>query len=152
MAAPAIDIAALETDPRVIWNEDTIRFSDTDMNGHVNNAAFAVFCESGRVNLLRGRLGPTREAGRYFVLARVTIEFRSELHYPGIVRIATWIRSVGRTSVGFGQALFGGDGRLAATSEAVTVSMDGVTRRPAPLADATRAVATELLRAEAAGA
>jgi acyl-CoA thioester hydrolase len=141
-----LDVAALNADPRVIWNEDVLRFSDTDMNGHVNNAAFAVFCESGRVNCLRGRLGPTREAGGYFVLAKVTIEFKAELHYPGRVRIATWIRSVGRTSVGFGQALFDEAGRLVATSEAVTVSMDGATRRPMPLDDATRDVAGGLLR------
>ena len=140
------DLEALRADQRVVWNEDVIRFSDTDQNGHVNNAVFAVFCESGRVNLLHGRLKPTREAGAYFVLAKVTIEFKAELHYPGRVRIATWIRSVGRTSVGFGQALFDGEGRLVATSEAVTVGMDGATRRPAALADQTRKLVAGLLR------
>ena len=143
---PELSAESLRSDPRVVWNEDVIRFSDTDMNGHVNNAAFAVFCESGRVNLLRSKLGPTREAGRYFVIAKVAIEFRAELLFPGRVRIATWIRSVGRTSVGFGQALFDDTGRLAATSEAVTVSMDGATRRPVALGDETRRVGNELLR------
>lgn len=143
---PELDIETLRADPKVVWNEDVIRFSDTDPNGHVNNSAFAVFCESGRVHLLRNKLVPTRAAGAYFVLAKVLIEFRAELHYPGRVRIATWIRSVGRTSVGFGQALFHESGRLVATAEAVTVSMDGSTRRPAPLDDATRQVAMSLLR------
>jgi acyl-CoA thioester hydrolase len=141
-----IDIEALRADPKVVWNEDVIRFSDTDQNGHVNNAVFAVFCESGRVNLLHGRLKPTREAGAYFVLAKLTIEFKAELHYPGRVRIATWIRSVGRSSVGFGQALFDEAGRLVATSEAVTVGMDGATRRPAALGDATRQLVAGMLR------
>ena len=146
-AAPTI--AALEADPRVVWNEDVLRFSDTDQNGHVNNATFAVFCESGRVNLLHHRLKPTRPGDAYFVLARVVIDFKAELHYPGRVRIATWIPRIGRTSVAFGQALFGPDGRLAATAEAVTVSMDGRTRRPLPLADETRAAVEAVLRPEA---
>ena len=145
-----MDLATLRADSRVVWNEDVIRFSDTDMNGHVNNAVFSVFCESGRVNLLRGKLGPTRPAGAYFVLAKVTIEFRAELHYPGRVLIATWLRSLGRTSVGFGQALFDEASRLVATSEAVTVGMDGPTRRPAALGDETRELVSRMLRSEEA--
>ncbi len=144
----APDLAACEADPRIVWNEDVLRFSDTDQNGHVNNATFAVFCESGRVNLLHHRLKPTRPAGSYFVLARVAIDFKAELHYPGRVRIATWIPRIGRTSVAFGQALFGADGRLVATSEAVTVSMDGATRRPLPLSAETRAVIEAVMRPE----
>ncbi len=31
---------------------DTIRYCDTDRQGHVNNSAFAMFCETGRVNFL----------------------------------------------------------------------------------------------------
>ena len=147
---PDPDIAALRADPRVIWTEDVLRFSDTDLNGHVNNAAFAVFCESGRVNLLRGTLGPTRERGAYFVIAKLVVEYRAELLFPGRVRSGTWIRSVGRTSFGFGQVILDGDGRLAATSEAVTVSMSGETRRPMPLGDATRALVLSMLREDAA--
>ena len=141
-------LEALRADARVVWNEDVLRFSDTDQNGHVNNATYAVFCESGRVNLLHHHLKPTRPAGAYFVLARVVIEFKSELLYPGRVRIATWIPRIGRTSVSFGQSIFAEDGRLAVTSEAVTVSMDGATRRPLPLSDETRAVVEAVLRAD----
>ena len=143
---PELDIEALRADPRIVWNEDVIRFSDTDQNGHVNNAVFSVFCESGRVNLLRGKLGPTRQAGAYFVLAKITIELRAELHYPGRVLIATWLRSLGRTSVGFGQVLFDEAGRLVATSEAVTVGMDGATRRPVALGEETRKLVAGMLR------
>ena len=144
---PEIDLAVLEADPAIVWNEDVIRFSDTDLNGHVNNAAFAVFCESGRVNLLRRHLKPTREPGGFFVVAKLVVEFRGELFYPGRVRIATWVGALGRTSVQFRQALFDESGRLVATSEAVTVSMDGTTRRPSPLGEATRAAIAPLMRA-----
>ena len=145
-----LTVAALEADPRIVWTEDVLRFADTDLNGHINNGAFSVLCESGRVNFLRRVLGPTRPAGAYTVLAKVTIEFKAELNYPGRVRSATWIRHVGRSSVGLGQALFDETGQLVATSQAVTVSMDGAARRPLLLGEATRKAAGEMLRPEPA--
>ena len=123
-----------------------LRFCDTDLNGHVNNAVFSAFCESGRVNALRTILDPTREPATFFVIARLTIEFRAELHYPGRVRCGTWLDAIGRSSVGFAQALLAGDGRIAGLSHAVTVLMDGPTRRPRPLGEATRAAVEAMLR------
>ena len=128
------------------WVSDVLRFCDTDMNGHVNNATFAVLCESGRVNLFRGAFGPTRPAESFWVIAKLTIEFKAELHYPGTVRTGTWVSALGRSSMGLAQAILAPDGRLAATAEAVCVSMDGPSRRPAPFDDATRAVAERMLR------
>ena len=141
------DLAALRADARVAWTEDVLRFGDTDANGHVNNAAFAVFCESGRVNILHTRLRAVQEAGGFFAIARLVIEFRAELRYPGRVRCGTWVSAIGRTSVGFAQVLLDDDGRLAATSEAVTVALDGATRRPMPLGAETLREIGPLLRA-----
>ena len=127
-----------------------LRFGDTDMNGHVNNAVFAVLAESGRVNLFRTRLGEDEREGSYFVIAKLVIEFKAELHYPGRVRTGTWIRHLGRTSLGLAQVIVTENGLLAATSEAVCVSMSRATRRPAPLSDERRRLATEFLRADTA--
>lgn len=132
----------------MLWSEDVLRFCDTDANGHVNNAAFAMFCESGRVNALLAVLGPSCGPGTFFSIAKLVIEYRAELHYPGRVRCGTWIDRLGTTSVGFAQALLDGAGRLAATSHAVTVLMDGATRRPRPLPPETRAAVEAVLREE----
>jgi len=145
---PDLDLAALREDGRVVWTEDILRFGDTDANGHINNAAFAVFCESGRVNLLHDALAPVRERGGFFVIVKLTIEFKAELHYPGRVHCGTWILALGRSSVTFGQALLDDAGRLVATSEAVTVAMDGGTRRPTQLEGAVRAAIEPMLRPE----
>lgn len=144
------DLDALHADPRVTWTEDVIRFGDTDMNGHVNNATFAVLAESGRVHLFQSAFGDTRPAGTYFVIAKLTIEFKAELHYPGRVRSGTWIRHVGRSSIGLGQVILGPDDSPAATSDAVCVFMDGATRRSTPFDAATRAAAAARLRADGA--
>jgi acyl-CoA thioester hydrolase len=140
---------ALRADPRVAWSEDVLRFGDTDMNGHVNNATFAVLCESGRVNLFRTRLGHEDGKDTFFVIAKLVIEFRGELYYPGPVRTGTWVRHLGRTSLGLAQVLLDGD-RVAATSEAVCVHMDGATRRPAPFPSAMREIAERGLRPDPA--
>jgi acyl-CoA thioester hydrolase len=140
----------LRADSRVAWIEDVLRFGDTDMNAHVNNATFAVLCESGRVNLFRTRLGHEDGNDTFFVIARLVIDFRGELHYPGRVRTGTWLGHIGRTSLGLRQVLIGQDGRVAATSEAVCVHMEGASRRPAPFPDHMRASAERMLRPDPA--
>lgn len=125
-----------------------LRFCDTDANGHVNNAAFAMFCESGRVNALRVVLQPTCGTDTFFSIAKLTIEYRAELHHPGRVRCGTWFARLGTSSVDFAQALLDDHGRLAATSHAVTVLMDASTRRPRPLPPETRAAVEAMLRGD----
>jgi acyl-CoA thioester hydrolase len=143
---PAV-LDALLADSRIVWTEDVLRFADTDANGHVNNTLFSVLCESGRVNLFRTRFDPTLPEDRFFVIARLAIDFRAELFYPGKVRTATWLTTLGRTSVSLAQAIVAGD-RLAAEAEAVCVLMDGATRRPTPFPDATRQALESMLRAK----
>jgi acyl-CoA thioester hydrolase len=139
------DLDALLADARIVWTEDVLRFADTDANGHINNTLFSVLCESGRVNMFRTRFDPTLPSSRFFVIARLAIDFRAELFYPGRVRTGTWLTKLGRTSVSLAQAVIGGD-RLAAEAEAVCVLMHGDTRRPMPFPDPTRQALESMLR------
>lgn len=142
----SFDIQELLEDERVLWTDDILRFRDTDMNRHVNNSIYAVLAESGRVQYFRDRITPTVDDQIYYIVARLTIDFRSELHYPGGVRTATWLKRLGRSSLGVGQIIVGDDGARAAETEAVCVMMDRATRRPKALPDATRAALATLLR------
>jgi acyl-CoA thioester hydrolase len=139
----------LLNDPRVVWTEDVLRFRDTDKNGHINNSVFSVLCESGRVNLFALKFDSALRPGTFFVIARLVIDFRAELHYPGRVNTATWVNRVGRSSMGLKQAIVSEAG-VAAESEAVCVLMDGATRRPTPFPDGMRRIADEMLRPDAA--
>jgi acyl-CoA thioester hydrolase len=139
----------LLSDPRVVWTEDVLRFRDTDKNGHINNSVFSVLCESGRVNLFAKTFDPSLRPGTFFVIARLVIDFRAELHYPGRIRTATWVSRVGRSSMGLKQAIVS-DAGVAADSEAVCVLMDGATRRPTPFPDAMRRIAEDMLRPDPA--
>lgn len=137
----------LLADPKIVWTDDILRFGDTDAIGHVNNSVFAVLCESGRVRLFREKLNPTLGKGQYFVIARLAIDFRAELHYPGAVRTGTWITRIGRSSLGLRQAILSGEA-MAGEAEGVCVLIDRATRRPTPFNDVTRRAAEALLRSQ----
>ncbi|MDF1585528.1 acyl-CoA thioesterase [Marinimicrococcus flavescens] len=119
------------------WARETIRYNDTDRQGHVNNAVFSTLCETGRVRFLFGPDVPALPPHRAFVIARLVIDYRGELTWPGEAEIGTTILRVGRSSFTFGQAIFK-DGVCAATAESVIVLMDETTRKSAPLPDGFR--------------
>jgi acyl-CoA thioester hydrolase len=119
------------------WAKDVLRYSDTDRQGHVNNAIFATLLETGRVGVLYNPQRPLAPAGTSFVLARLLIEFRSELHWPNQVDIGTAVTHLGRSSIAFEQGLFVAD-TCVAVSESVAVLIDDATRRSLPLPEAAR--------------
>jgi acyl-CoA thioester hydrolase len=118
---------------------DKLRFGDTDRQGHINNAVFATLFETGRVNVFHEGETPLLAPGFSFVIARIAIDYRAELFWPGRVDIGTGVKAVGTSSVTFAQALFQ-DGKLAAEAESVVVQVDAATRRPAALPEAVKAV------------
>jgi acyl-CoA thioester hydrolase len=111
---------------------DKIRYGDTDRQGHVNNAVFATFFETGRVEFLYDPVSPVLEARNAFVLARLILDYRAELNWPGEVEIGTRVASIGKSSARLVQAVFQ-NGRLVASGESVVVLMDEATRRSTPL-------------------
>ncbi|MCF4129997.1 acyl-CoA thioesterase [Methylobacterium sp. SyP6R] len=114
---------------------DKVRYADTDRQGHVNNALFATFLETGRVAVLYDPGLPLAEPGSAFVIARLELDFRSEITWPGEIAIGTRVESIGRSSIELRQALFQND-RCAALARTVIVLMDEATRRSRPLSTA----------------
>ena len=113
---------------------DKLRYGDTDRQGHINNARYPTFFETGRTEILHVRSGGMADEGCSFVLARILIEFRSELLWPGTVEIGTRVKKIGNSSITFEQAIFQ-DGMLAATAESVVVQSNNSTRRSQPLSE-----------------
>ncbi|HEX7970128.1 MAG TPA: thioesterase family protein [Stellaceae bacterium] len=115
-----------------IWEGVTLRYADTDRQGHVNNAVFATFCESGRVAFLYDKNLNLAGPGANFAIVRLELDFRAELYYPGIVDIGTRVLAIGRSSFRLGQGIFKGE-ICAGTAECVMVLMDDATRKSKPL-------------------
>ncbi|MEN4477436.1 thioesterase family protein [Mycolicibacterium cosmeticum] len=111
---------------------DKLRYADTDRQGHVNNSVFSTALETGRVELLYAADGGIVEPNKSFVIARLELDFRGELTWPGEVAIGTSVESVGRTSFTLAQALFQRD-RCVALARTVIVQVDDETRRATPL-------------------
>jgi acyl-CoA thioester hydrolase len=115
-----------------VWSKDILRLSDLDHQRHVNNAVHPGLFTNGRYALIHGRLRDFVEPTDAFALVKITIEYMSEMHYPGEVDVGTLVRRIGKSSVTYGQAIFN-NGRCAAVAESVMVMLDGSTRRPKPL-------------------
>jgi acyl-CoA thioester hydrolase len=127
-----------------IWTYDKLRYADTDRQGHVNNAVFATFCESGRVMFLYDEKLNLAGTDANFVVVRLELDFRAELFYPGRIDIGTRVLGIGRSSFRLGQGIFNGE-TCAATSETVLVLMDATARKAAPLTPQLRAWLEERL-------
>ena len=111
---------------------DKIRYQDTDKQGHVNNAIFPVYFETGRLELLYNPNDLLHDEGYSYVLANIHIDLIKEIHYPGIVHIGTKIKKIGNSSIHFEQALFQGES-LAATSTSIVVHVSNQTKKSYPL-------------------
>ncbi len=126
---------------------DKLRYADTDRQGHVNNSVFSTALETGRVELLHVPDAGIVEVGKSFVIARLELDFRGELTWPGQVAIGTSVESVGRTSITLAQGLFQHD-RCVALARTVIVQVDDDTHRATPL---SAAAATRLVDLEPRG-
>lgn len=124
----------------------TIRFSDQDSMGHVNNVAIAQYVEAARTMLIQRLLDRFQHPGLDFILARVVIDYKRELHYPGTIDVGARLIRLGSKSLTSGYGVFLGDDCVA-TAESVNVFYDMNTRKsvvpPEDVQDAVRAKIAE---------
>lgn len=119
------------------WCSDTVRFSDQDAAGHINNVAICAYMETARLTFMRdlGMMAP-REEGVRGISAGMTISFLAESHWPGTIELGTGVLSIGRSSLTVGSAAFKDDLCIAA-AEMTVVRLKGTT--PHPLDEGFRA-------------
>jgi len=117
-----------------------IRWRDLDPWGHVNQAVYLTFVEEVLDDWFRDRLGLRPGTTWDYVIARTTIEYRSELTQADLHAIgSTTLVQLGTTSVTTKVALRAANGRLAAEAETVVVAIDTENRRSRALTDGERA-------------
>ncbi len=103
------------------WYDVVLRYNDTDRQGHVNNVAFATFCEQGRADFLLGAGAPALPEGASFVLARQCVDYLREVFWPGTVSVGTGVLGVGRSSMRLAQGLFVGEACVAAATGVIVL-------------------------------
>lgn len=119
------------------WVVEKLRYNDTDRQGHVNNAVFATMLEAGRVSFLYNPENPIVEPGGSFVIARLELDFKNEMNWPGTVSVGTRVKKVGSSSVVLEQAILQGD-TLAGEATTIMVQMDDETRKSKPLSETAK--------------
>ncbi|MFO1085432.1 MAG: thioesterase family protein [Reyranellaceae bacterium] len=112
------------------WCTDTVRFSDQDAAGHVNNVALCAYMETARLTFMRdmGLMG-LREEGVRGISAGMTVSFLAESHWPGRVELGTGVMRIGTSSITVGSAAFKDDVCIVA-AEMTVVRLRGKTPHP----------------------
>ena len=111
---------------------DNVRFADLDPNQHVNNAVYASYFETSRVLLMRDPACGLVSPGQSWVLARLDITYRAELHWPATIDLGLGVTRIGRTSVTYAQVVFSA-GKCIASATATTVLVGLQSRLPTPI-------------------
>jgi len=111
---------------------DNVRFRDLDPNQHVNNAVYATYFETARVALMKNPEYQLTPPGLGWIMVRLDMHFRAELHWPSEIELGLGIAKFGRTSVTFEQGVFH-KGKCIASAMSVGVLIDQAKRRPTPL-------------------
>ena len=120
----------------------TVRFSDLDCRGHVNNAVFSSFIEDARLRWYE-ETGDPDEAPPMshdidMILARTEIDFRGELRTVGeSVEVGVRLGRVGPRSLDLEYRLHAGD-RVVAEARSVLVGFDFVRGVSAPIPERWR--------------
>jgi acyl-CoA thioester hydrolase len=114
---------------------EIVRFGDLDPQGHVNQAIFLTYFESGRVAMFRDPDLSIGVPGLTFVMVHVDVDYMKELRWPGNLEIGTGLVELGRSSFKVAQVIFR-DGVCAAAGRATLVCIDLRTRRATPLPQA----------------
>jgi acyl-CoA thioester hydrolase len=107
-------------------HRERVRFRDCDAMGHVNNAVFSTYLEEARIGVLGG-LTP-------FILARVEIDFRSELRAGEQIEVGTRCSRIGTKSFELEHQI-SANGRVVADAKSVLVGYDYEAQATMPLSE-----------------
>jgi len=135
------------------WYDLRVRLADDDHYGHVNNAVYYEYFDSGINGWLTEQLGGVRlrDLSALGVVVSSSCRFIRELHFPNKIRVGIKVEQIGRTSITYRPEIFlvENDGKLTlcAVGEFVHVYVDPETRRPTPIPDQVRNI-LELLKAD----
>ncbi len=121
----------------------TVRWRDFDALGHVNNAVFLTFLETGRDRFFHALVGDTFLD---LVLVRLEIDFKAEIPMgTEEVVVTCQATDIGRSSLRTSEQILLPGGDLAAQSQTVIVARDDKTRTSRPWTDEERAILTRAI-------
>lgn len=110
------------------------RFSDIDLQNHLNNTRIGEFYQEGRVrffNHVVREKNLQRPDDMRVLIAHIAIDYLAEVNYPQLVTMKLAIANLGRTSITLQMALFS-EGRCAGLAKVVVVIGNAEGSTPIP--------------------
>jgi acyl-CoA thioester hydrolase len=108
-----------------------VRFGETDMAGHVNNAVYLSYLEEARLNFLQQTLQLSQFP---LILASAHLDFVQQVFFADDVTIETGICRIGRSSFDMVHELYREPHHLLALTSVVTlVVFDYSSQKPIPV-------------------
>ena len=124
------------TEAAAVVLDTVVRCTETDVNGHLNNAKFVEYLEWGREEWYESQgfgydhLG---ELGAITVVVNINLDYRQSCHQGDRLRIVTSPQRRGRRSFALAQRIERTDGTVVAEGVVTIVTVDPDTRRAVPL-------------------
>lgn len=119
----------------------TVRFGETDLLGHVNNANYFSYLEHARVQFFKDLSsdGGYQYDRRQFILATIKCDFLAQTFFDQELTIGTKVSRVGNTSFTLEQPIYDTKtGTKVARGESVIVYFDFEEQTSKPVPDALR--------------
>lgn len=117
-----------------------VRFGETDMAGHVNNATYLSYLEEARIRFLEDALGVDTLP---FILASAKLDFLRQVFFRDELTVTTAVARVGQSSLQLVHRIWREPGHeLALESETTIVHFNYATQRPEPLPASWREILT----------
>lgn len=111
----------------------TVRFSDTDGLGHVNNSNFFTYMEEGRTEIFR-LFNPALELRTWnLIVASAGCNFLRQVRLTDTLTVYTWIGKVGNSSFVVEQAIQNDAGEWVARGRAALIHFDYRNQQPVPI-------------------
>ena len=111
-------------------HRERVRFRDCDAMGHVNNAVYSTYLEESRIGVLGDLID--------FILARVEIDFRSELRMGEEVEVGTRCSRIGTKSFDLEHVISASGGRVVVEAKSVLVAYDYALGESVPVSEKLR--------------
>lgn len=123
---------------------DKIRYCDADSQGHVNNAVFSTFLETGRTEMLAHENLNLLNETSGFALANLNMDFLQPVFWPGEVQIYTGLSRIGGSSLELQQIIVQND-QVAASAKTTLVQIDLASNKSKKFTNAIREELTKYL-------
>jgi len=125
--------------PFTVIHDIPPRFRDTDAMGHINNAVYVTYIEVAR-QVYWEKLDRESDYARVpFILAHVTIDFRSEALVSEVLEIGIRCEWIGSKSFAFSYEIHAKtSGRLVVEATSVQVCYDYTSKKSLPMPESLR--------------